>query len=176
MSVSMATRTRLQMIQLSYDRETDTISQRLRPDPTVERTEDAGEGRSIDYVGDDPVGVTFRAAHKGICTDGLPEELVALSAAAATFAAVARLLPSREAPAEPGSHEGEQEETDYLLRSRVNAARLFAAYDRALRGEGEPVDLEQYRLPPGPFSLRSIERISGRWCRRGRPRGPPRLN
>ena len=94
--------------------------------------------------------MTFRAAHKGIRTDGLPEDLVALSAAAATFAAVARLLPGHEAPADPGSHEDEQDETDYLLSSPVNAARLFAAYDRALRGEGEPVDLEQLRRDVGP--------------------------
>jgi antitoxin YefM len=36
-------------------------------------------------------------------------------------------------------------ETAHLLRSPANAARLFAALERALNGEGEPRTFEQLR-------------------------------
>ena len=136
---------------LSYDREADTIYVRLRDVPSVEKREDIGDGRLVDYAGGEPVGVEFRHVQRGIRTDALPDILAAVAAIAAAFAALVRSLQDRDAETPPskGSVDFDGDVAAYLFRSPANRERLLAAYQQALAGEGEIINLEQLRRELG---------------------------
>ncbi|MGI8916729.1 MAG: DUF2283 domain-containing protein [Chloroflexota bacterium] len=133
-----------QIVRLAYDRASDTLSVRLREAPSIERTEDVGQGRHIEYAGGQLVGMEFRNVREDIRTEGLPAAVAAMVSAALTFVATVRVFDHRptgddDVTAVP------DDETAYLLRSPRNRKRLLAAYEQAQRGEGEPTDLEQLR-------------------------------
>jgi len=78
-------------LQLTYDPDADALYVRLAAAP-ADRSEELGDGRRVDYVGDEPVGVEFQHIRAGIRTDGLPATLAALSAAGFAFATAAQAV------------------------------------------------------------------------------------
>ncbi len=128
---------------LTYNREADTIYVRLRAVSAVERTDEVGDGRRIDFVGDEPVGLEFLHVRRGIRTDGLTAALAMLAVAAAAFVVATQSLET--SPSRPPAPTEADDETAYLLRSPRNRERLLAAYERAMRGEGIPMTLDQLR-------------------------------
>lgn len=136
-------------IGLRYDPDADAVYVRLRDVPEIERREDLGEGRLIQYADSALVGAEFHDVRRGIHTDGLPDVLAAVSCVATAFAALVRTLQDRSRPPTPTDAADGEDEEEYLLRSPANRERLLAAYRQALAGEGEIVDLGQLRRDVG---------------------------